>query len=121
MSYGKELILDIECGDPETFCRLVIEEFFIELCNKIDMDRADLHFWDYEEVGGKEEAPDHLSGTSAIQFISTSNITIHTLDKLRSVYLNIFSCKDFDVPTVEDCALTFFGGRIRRSTTLERG
>ena len=83
------------------------------------MQRADLYFWDDRNSEIKETEP-HLAGGSAIQFIKTSNITIHTLDKLRCVYLNIFSCKDFDSKLVEEYASRYFEGKVKQSKTLNR-
>lgn len=120
-AYGKELILDLHHCNPLTFTREQITSFFNDLCNKIDMDPEDLFFWDY--VGEKEEyekAPDHLKGTSAIQFISTSNITVHTLDKMKRVYLNIFSCKPFKSSVVKEVCLNHFGGEIINAVAITR-
>lgn len=119
--YGKELILDLHECSTENFNRKELTRFFRELCELIDMERADLHFWDYEgEQSEYQKAPAHLKGTSAIQFITTSNITIHTLDELKRVYLNIFSCKDFDtVPAIYFCK-EFFSGRVITSKIVGR-
>jgi S-adenosylmethionine/arginine decarboxylase-like enzyme len=38
----------------------------------------------------------HLHGISAVQFIETSNIVCHALPLLKAVYLNLFTCKEFD-------------------------
>ena len=87
--YGKELILDLHNCNSYKFTRKCLTNYFIELCELIDMERENLHFWDY--IGQEDEyekAPDHLKGTSAIQFISTSNITIHSLDVLKRAYIN---------------------------------
>lgn len=112
-SYGKELVLDLHKCNPKKFNRKMIRKYFIELCDLIEMQRDELHFWD--DVGvpksHKQTLP-HLVGTSAIQFIMTSNITIHTLDLLRQVYLNIFSCKDFDANVAAEFSRKFFGGKI---------
>lgn len=120
--YGKELILDLHdcmCG---RLTREHLTIFFNSLCELIDMEQEDLHFWDYDgDPDGYDKAPAHLKGISAVQFIKTSNITIHTLDELGSVYLNIFSCKSFDRKIVERYAEEFFEGNIKRSTFLERG
>ena len=97
-NYGKELILDLHDCNPKKFNRIDIEKYFKVLCDdKIDMKRCDLHWWDF--YGHKkyyDAAPPHLKGTSAVQFIETSDIIIHTLDDLKTFYINIFSCKDFD-------------------------
>lgn len=120
--YGKELVLDLSGCDPYTFTRDSIEKYFISLCIRINMEREDLHFWDYEgDKKGYEKAPDHLKGTSAIQFIRTSNITIHTLDKLKRVFLNIFSCKDFNEDDVIIFSKSWFKSQIEYHTILHRG
>src|SRR5713101_2500166 len=95
--YGKELILDLHKCDVTRFTRAAIKKFLKELCQMIDMERADLHFWD--DVGvPEEEQQTHpkTKGTSVVQFIHTSTIVIHTLDLMEAAYVNIFSCKDFD-------------------------
>ena len=100
MGYGRELVVDLsDCKTP--FDRNSIAKFMVELCDLLGMVRADLHFWDYDDEKEKAAAPPHLAGTSAVQFITTSNITIHTLDKMNAVYLNIFTCGDLDGKIVE--------------------
>ena len=112
-NYGKEVILDLHHCDVSKFNRKDIEEFFIEICNLIDMKRCALHWWD--DVGvpkERQQTEPHLKGTSAVQFISTSDIVIHTLDLLENVYLNIFSCKDFNGDDVKNFAQQYFDGKI---------
>ena len=119
--YGKELILDLHDCDPSTFTRESIERFFVELCAKIDMQRCELFWWDDDGVPKEEQQTEpHLKGTSAVQFIMTSNIVIHTLDILGNVYLNIFSCKDFDDEIVMSVSRNWFAGRIVGSHSIER-
>ena len=121
-SYGKELILDLWSCDPATFTRESIKNFFVVLCEKIDMVREDLHFWD--DVGVPlelRETEPHVKGTSAIQFIRTSNITIHTLDLMEAVYLNIFSCKSFDEDDAARLSADWFKGKIHYSKVVARG
>lgn len=95
--YGKEMLYDCHQCDVSTFNRESLTNFFFGLIKLLDMEEGDLHFWD--DVGVPDEQkqikPETI-GTSAIQFILTSNITVHTLDKLGRVYVNVFSCKDFD-------------------------
>ena len=62
----------------------------------------------------------HLKGTSAVQFILTSNIIIHTLDLLGNVYINIFSCKDFDPENAIKFSKNWFRGEIVNSHIIER-
>lgn len=119
--FGVELILDLHFCNIATFNRNSIEAYFVELCVLIDMEREDLFWWDYED-DPKEyaKAPDHLKGVSAVQFIKTSNITIHTLDVLRCAYINIFSCKGF--PTLDAANFTreWFQGTIVTEEIIRR-
>lgn len=119
--YGKELILDLHNCNINYFNRKDIKKYFIELCKLINMQRCELHFWDDLNVSDKEkQTSPHTKGTSAIQFILTSNITIHTLDILEKVFVNIFSCKDFDEDIATQFTNDFFGGVIVKKTILER-
>ena len=108
--YGIELILDLHDCDVATFTRESISEYFSQLCALIDMQREDLHFWDDVGIGeeDKQTSP-HTQGTSAVQFILTSSIVIHALDQLRSVYINMFSCKTFDPEIAEKFSAEWFG------------
>ncbi len=120
-SYGKELILDLHGCDTSTFNRKSIRNFFKELCKVIDMERCKLSWWDDYGVPPKEqETESHMKGTSAIQFIKTSNITIHTLDLMKNVYLNIFSCKEFDTNAAKEFSQEWFRGKVVNSQVIER-
>lgn len=119
--YGVELVLDLHGCDPTTFNRVSIDRFFTELCDLIDMERCVVHFWD--DVGVPEEEQQtlpHTKGTSAVCFILTSSIVIHTLDLLEAVYLNIFSCKPFDPNTATAFAKKWFCAQEANPSFLTR-
>lgn len=120
--YGKELILDLHECDVSKFNRKDIEAFLVELCDDvIDMERADLHWWDYEDDPEYYAvAPPHLKGTSCVQFIMTSTIVIHTLEDLKKAFINIFSCKDFDAEKTASFTAKFFGGEIKTIQVIDR-
>lgn len=120
-NYGKELILDLHECDNKRFNRKSLKEFFKVLCKEINMTRCDLHFWDDEGVPEDErQTSPHTKGTSAVQFILTSNITIHTLDILSRVYINIFSCKNFNTRNAESVCRRFFRGKIVNKQVVNR-
>ncbi len=120
-TYGKELVIDIHNCDSSTFTRKSIRNFFKELCDLIEMKRSRLVWWDDYGIPPEErETEPHLKGTSAVQFIETSNIVIHTLDILESVYLNIFSCKPFDTNVAEGFSQEWFKGKVVNSHVIER-
>ncbi len=133
--YGRELIIDLyKCDKSCRFNRKDIEKFLIELCELVDMQREDLHFWDYD--GCPEEkavAPAHLVGTSAvnvlpckringaIQFITTSDIVIHTVDLKEECYINLFTCKPFNELEAINFIVDYFGSRQYEYSAIVRG
>lgn len=120
--YGEELILDLYGCNVKKFTREVIALFMENLCFEIDMTPATLHFWDFEDEPEEyEKAPNHLAGITAVQFIETSNIIIHTLDKLEECYVNIFSCKPFDQCKAKRFVEKFFDAEQCIPTTITRG
>lgn len=95
--YGYELVLDLHDCNSEKFNRADVDRYFTELCRRISMEKCEVHFWDDIGVPPDErQTLPHTKGTSAVCFILTSSIVIHTLDDLNAVYVNIFSCKEFD-------------------------
>ena len=120
-NYGVELILDLHGCDPSKFNRDSIAAYFERLCELIDMKREELHFWDDLDVPDDEkQTSPHTQGTSAVQFILTSSIVIHTLDQLRAVYVNMFSCKEFDPKVAEDFTVAWFGAGDCTARFIER-
>ena len=119
--YGYELIMDLHGCDASKFTRKNIEEYMVTICDAIGMEREDLHFWDYEGVP-EEEIPEdsHLLGVTAVQFITTSNIVIHTLDLLKAVYVNIFSCRKYDTELAAKITKEWFGAKDCRTNFIER-
>ncbi|MDP7601621.1 MAG: S-adenosylmethionine decarboxylase, partial [Rhodospirillales bacterium] len=59
-------------------------------------------------------------GTSAVQFILTSTIVIHTLDQLKAIYINIFSCKVYDPKVAEDFTVEWFGATDCSARFIDR-
>ena len=120
-NYGTELIIDLHDCDSAKFTRKHLKRYFVELCDLIDMERCKLSWFDDHGVHPDEQQTEpHLKGTTAVQFIMTSNIVIHTLDLLGAVYVNIFSCKDFDPEVAADFTAKWFKGKIVNSHLIDR-
>ena len=95
--YGLELVLDLHGCNTSKFNRTDIDAYFTEICQRIDMQKCEVHFWDDVGVSPDEQQTlPHTKGTSAVCFILTSSIVIHTLDMLEAAYVNVFSCNKFD-------------------------
>ncbi len=109
-AYGVELILDLHGCDVSRFTREGIERYCAELCELIDMEQCDLYFWDDVGIVDEEKQTNpKTKGTSAVQFILTSTIVIHTLDLMKAAYVNIFSCKEFDAEEAAAFTVKWFG------------
>ena len=119
--YGYELIMDLHGCDVSRFTREDLRIFFVELCDLAKMQRRDLHFWDDIDTHiNEQQTSPHTKGTSAVQFILTSSIVIHTLDIKESVYINIFSCKYFDEKVSLDFCKKWFSSSNCISHYIER-
>ena len=119
--YGKELILDLHNCSVEEFNRKSLTKYLARLCELIDMEPCKLVWWDDHGVPPEEQqTKEHTKGTTVVQFILTSNITIHTLDLLKNVYVNIFSCKYFNSDLAEKYTVGFFKGELVQSLTIDR-
>ena len=119
--YGFELVIDLHGCEAELFNRNYIDQFFTDLCNLIEMEKCEVHFWD--DLGVPKEEQQTLpptKGTSAVCFILTSTIVIHTLDLLRAIYVNIFSCKPFDPDAAVEFTRKRFKAMSCNQTFIER-
>ncbi len=119
--YGFELIIDLHKCDVSTFNRESLDAYFAKLCKAIKMQKCERYFWD--DVGLPEEQKQtspHTKGSSAVQFILTSSIVIHTLDLLEAVYINIFSCKKYNKELAVKITKEWFVAKEVRTHFIER-
>ncbi len=120
-----ELLLDLEdCGDGllQGFGRANVEMFTRQLCRRLGLVPYGFHAWDDRDPKNTWPVPDdpRLQGISAVQFLSTSNITVHAMDQTKKVYINVFSCGPFDDNLAVDVSLEYFGGRVADRVTAVR-
>lgn len=119
--YGFELIMDLHGCDVSKFNRTSLDNYFEKLCKAIDMVKCERYFWDDVGVSPEErQTSPHTKGTSAVQFILTSTIVVHTLDLLEAVYINIFSCKPFDRKVAEQLTREWFAAKECKTHFIER-
>lgn len=119
--YGYELILDLHGCDASTFHRDSLDGYFEKVCKAIKMEKCERYFWDDVGVAPDEQQTlPHTKGTSAVQFILTSSIVIHTLDSLNAVYVNVFSCKEFDPATAKRISMEWFKAKSCQEHFIER-
>ena len=113
-TWGKHLILDAaKCSPKMIRCPIVIGQFARTLVKRIDM----IPYGEPQVVkfgsGGK-------AGYTLVQLIETSNICAHFVDENNSMYLDVFSCKDFDPEIVQEAVHEFFDAQKFNSKVLLR-
>ncbi len=119
--YGFELIIDLHGCDVSKFNRASLDGYFEKLCKAIDMEKCERYFWDDTGLPEEEkQTSPHTKGSSAVQFILTSSIVIHTLDLLEAVYVNIFSCKKYDAELAEKITKEWFDAKESQTHFIER-
>jgi S-adenosylmethionine decarboxylase len=104
--YGWSARVDLyECDISRLRSRDAIEEFVDSLCSQVlGMKRHGDLLIDW--FGSSE---DKTGGFSFVQMIETSSVVGHASESQRSLYLDIFSCKDFDAHSAAQHAATHFG------------
>lgn len=120
--YGYELIMDLHKCNVSKFNREDLEKFFTQLCNLTNMQLAEIHFWDDLDTPEEEKQTEtHTIGTSAVCFILTSSIVVHTLDVLERVYIDLFTCKPFNHNVAANFIVNWFSSKdVKQQTFIER-
>ena len=113
-TWGKHLILDAAGCSPKMIgSSPVITNFAKTLVKRIDM----VAFGEPQVVmfgsGNKK-------GYTLVQLIETSNITAHFVEENNSMYLDVFSCKDFDPIVVKETVEEFFEAKQMNLKVLMR-
>lgn len=91
--YGKHLIASFKRCNQNLLKQDFISDFLHQLAIAIDMQPFGQPI--VERFGEGIEI-----GISGVQLIETSAITVHTNDMARDLYLDVFSCKDFEADDV---------------------
>tara|TARA_A100001515_G_scaffold19529_1_gene14392 strand:- start:2925 stop:3305 length:381 start_codon:yes stop_codon:yes gene_type:complete len=114
--WGMSLSLDLYDCNPDTIRDAdKIKEYVKELCdNVIDMKRYGecqvVHFGDDPKV----------TGFSMTQLIETSLVSGHFANNTNAAYLDIFSCKWYDVRKVKQFSKRFFEADVCITNVSER-
>ncbi len=114
--WGYHLTFDChDCNRDNIKDATVVKDFIDALLVRIDMKPiGDTHI-EYTAA----EFPDK-AGLTAVQIIVTSTIVAHFIDSTGDLYLDVFSCKQFDVETVNDTVDEFFKPTKTRINYLTR-
>ena len=112
--WGKHLILDIAKCRPSTIRSAShITMFSKKLVKEIDM-------IPYGEPQVVHFGEGNKAGYTLTQLITTSNITAHFVEEDNSIFLDVFSCKEFDKEVVKKVVNEFFEPIDMKELLIER-
>lgn len=116
-TFGWHLMLDLfECDAGLIQQREAVANFARELCALIKMRRFG------EPLIEKFGAPGSIAeGYSLVQLIETSAMVAHFSDRTGAIYLDIFSCKEFDPKITKKFVTKYFKAKKLRSRFIKRG
>ena len=117
--YGQELILDIHDVARGRIHAKGVKQFAADLCDEIGMSRGPSFVWGTDSDKDEWKDP-KADGISCVQFLHSSSITIHAIDLLNRVFINVFSCKSFDAEKAKAFAMKKFGGTLSGEHNIVR-
>jgi len=113
-TWGKHLILDASgCSAKRIGSSTVIKNFTNDLVKRIDMKA-------YGEPQIVMFGTGNKKGYTLIQLIETSNIAGHFVEENNTMYLDVFSCKDFDAEIVKELVGEYFDAKKFNTRVLLR-
>ncbi len=114
MEWGRIALIDLyDCNEEKIRNKREIKRFVNQLCTEINMNKVG-------KTGIKRFGEGKLKGYSAMQFISTSSITIHCDEIDKRVFIDIFSCKNFDKNRMEKFSNQFFNAKKSKTRIIKR-
>ena len=114
--WGHHLILDCKSGSKKLIRdKQNLKNFVDELVNRIDMVAVGEPIIKFLASNAVDKA-----GYSLVQLIETSSIVGHFINSSGDFYLDVFSCKEFEIEKVIECVDEFFSPLETRSRYLLR-
>jgi len=112
--WGQSLSIDLSgCEHSLVTNPEKLKEFSKKICGEIDM-------IPFGEPMVHRFGEGTLEGYSMIQFIMTSSITVHLDEIGNRAFIDIFSCKRFDVKTAKTFCKDFFMAKKIKAKNLYR-
>ena len=101
----------VKISDPN-----VVKKYIKELCDEINMKMYG-ETW-IEKFASHDE---RLYGITVLQAIETSSITAHFAENIGEIYLDVFSCAEYDPKKVLNFTESFFSCQGKVVNNSERG
>lgn len=118
MGFGPHLIIDgYDCNKKKISDMEFIYRFLDELPDKIGMRKVGKP--DVDKIFESEKDEDY--GISGLVLIMESHIAIHSFPAKNCIFIDIFSCKDFDTDSTKKMIIEAFEIKKPVATLLSRG
>lgn len=112
--WGYHLMLDCaSCDKPKIMDAAHVAAFAKELVKEIDMVA-------YGEPQVVNFGSGNKAGFTLVQLIETSNICAHFCNDSGDVYLDVFSCKPFEIEAVKKTFAKYFDPKVTKATFVNR-
>lgn len=115
MYWGYHLMLDIRGANDNIKDKQKVIQFCDELVVAIDMEPIGRPWVEQTAMHDPTKA-----GFTLVQIIQTSSIVAHFIDEQGDIYLDVFSCKEFDIQTVQDHVNKWFSPSKVRTNFITR-
>jgi len=113
-TYGWELNVDLyDCDHEILKSGKLIRKYVVDLCKHLEMKR-------WGPLTLKHFGSAHLQGYSFMQLIETSSLIGHFCEAYDTIYIDVFSCKKFDVKKIRDFTAKYFKARKCKSRVITR-
>ncbi len=117
--FGTHLILDADDCQGKINDRKHIQSFIDTLVKERGMKKVGETIFEYFEDNDYNRERD-IVGYSVVQIISLSNITIHINEISKTVYLDVFTCGDFDDTKIGPIFSDYFQAQKIKKRILTR-
>lgn len=115
MAWGYHLALDCKSCNKDK----ITDKEFIKGFSKYIIETADMIPFGEPQIEYLLPGTDN-AGYSILQMITTSNFTAHFIDASGDAYVDLFSCKEFDVEKIVGTVKTMLEAEDMRATLLHR-
>ena len=118
-NWGYQLILDLGGCNINKITEENTKDMIDSLLKKTKMKALGKPVFKF--IHATEQSVSHsIDGFSVVQFIITSSITIHTVNSTRSIFIDFFSCKEFNPDDVERIVERFYNPSIIKRRYITR-
>jgi len=115
--FGQHLTIDASnCERKKLVSQSLVYDVLNQLPEKLGMTKMILpHVVKWLDTGAK------VPGISGFVMIAESHISIHTFPEKNYVFIDVFSCKNFDVDKAVELLTKVFGAKSHTKKVIKRG